>query len=857
MLSPISTLYSEKSQLRQYLIDGYKQKLEVTLLPQWEQITVSEIFTPAILVGEENLSSYKEIFYKGDVLQKRVILLGEAGAGKTTFSKHITDVWCETTMQTQFADVDVLKEFRYLFYISCRFAEEKETLLDMINDQLFDDENMKEVAIYVLKHYPACCLIVLDGADEWNGSPTSETGRRGDITGLPGMTGVEGCVILITSRPWRFHTLPKKTKDIFRCLQINGVKDVKQLAFRILQKLEDPDPEQLAGDFMLQMKTKNMLKLMKIPLILIITLGGWIDGKSLHRSNTINYINMILSFIGRSEGQGGWLEAEGKLRQVKLDKLKSKWGQQADKLPGLLLVYEPLKRYAGLFLLLGQLAFNLLLEKEEQSLVFSKEVLKKYCPADEENDDSVNVCLALGILSKTETTTHGIKKLESYAFCHKTFQEFFAALWLTSKSSNENSKLYKCIKSYSDLMSYEILIRFLCGLDPEASKLFWKFIAEEDQVMGKEEQGIWYSYRERKNMQDLVCKCMKEHGCDPKYQKSDQIYFCIPHIRIDRSTSDENMILLRNVMEKYPANVKSLVLNGVTMTNLLLPVEGTRTTALELDGVTMTHHGCEQLAGALLSYSSLENLNLHIVRCRDHHGECCIPVLDLQKHNKLKTLSLCDLSVAGLLLPVGGTRMTSLRLADVTMTHHGCEQLAGALLSYSGLETLILSSVRCRDHDGGCCIPVLDLQKHNKLKSLRLFDLSVAGLLETRMTLLALWDVIITHHGCEHDGGCCFPVLDLQKHNKLKRLELKYLSVAGLLLPVGRASITLLILEDVTMTHHDCEQLAKSLLSYSESKKLFINHVKCREHSDSSCQTVKNIHKIIKKTSETNTITTF
>ena len=40
----------------------------------------------------------------------------------------------------------MLKRFKFFFYVSCRFAEEKDTILDMMNNQLFDDENIKEVA---------------------------------------------------------------------------------------------------------------------------------------------------------------------------------------------------------------------------------------------------------------------------------------------------------------------------------------------------------------------------------------------------------------------------------------------------------------------------------------------------------------------------------------------------------------------------------------------------------------------------------------------------------------------------------------------------------------------------------------
>ena len=983
----------------------------MTLLPDWEPLHVSGIFTPAILICDRekesqdedeetsnNLGTYRELFYNKDVLQKRVILLGEAGAGKTTLCKHLTNVWCDTKTEPQFSDVDEVKQFQYFFYVSCRFAEEKETILDMINNQLFDDETIKTVAIYMLKHHPESCLILLDGADEWKGSPTSETGRRGDIAGLPSMAGVEGCVILITSRPWRFHALSTKARDIFRLLKISGIKNVQELAYRILEQLEDPDPKQSSYQFLCQIREKNMSELMEIPLILIIALRGWMDDKSLHRSITVNYINMIQSFISRSKGQAGWSSSESKLRQLvpHLETLETAWGQKSNELPHLLSKYKSIRRYAGLFLSLGQLAFDLLLGKEEQSLVFSKKVFKSYLPADDENDESVNVCLALGILSKPETTARGLKKLESYAFCHKTFQEFFAVLWLTSKYSNEKSKMYKCIESYRDLMSYEILLRFLCGFDPEAGKRFWMFLDEKDdeEVIKNEEV--------MKSVQDLVCKCMKEHGFDPKDQTSDQIYFCMPHIVINYYTSNEDIMLLCHVMEEYPCNIKSLYLvncqsklqticsglqslnlshlprvnensdshispvlvlrkhnkrkkrrlfyclcclssasknsdsehsdsehrhsyenlpsvseqrdiehrhslvnlqsaseqrnslsspvldlqkldkletlelNGISIEGLLLPVEEARITSLWLYHITMPHHGCEQLSESLTSSSRLKKLYINRVRCREHSDNyfgdnCCIPVLhvlDLQKHDKMETLRLQYISIEGLLLPVEGPKITSLRLYHVTMSHHGCEQLSESLTSSSCLQDLDLCRLICREHSDSCCIPVLGLQKHDKMKTLTLEYISIESLLlpveGARITSLWLDNVTMPHHSWEqlsesltsytcleyldlievrcrkHKDSPCIPVLDLQKHDKV---VLRDISTEGLLLPLEGVRIRSLTLRNVAMTHYGLEQLLGSLSSCSCLENLYLDRVRCSEHIDSSCIPVLNLQK--------------
>ena len=222
---------------------------------------------------------------------------------------------------------------------------------------------------------------------------------------------------------------------------------------------------------------------------------------------------------------------------------------------------------------------------------------------------------------------------------------------------------------------------------------------------------------------------------------------------------------------------------------MLLPVDGDRLTSLVLYNVTMNHHGLEQLAGSLSSCSCLEHIHLDKVKCSEQSHSCFLPVLDLQKHNKLRKLELEDLSVEGLLLPVEGIRFTYLWLDNVTMIHHGLEQLSGSLSSYSCLEVLYLKLVKCSE------------QSHS----------------------------------------CCFPILDLQKHNKLKELYLQDLSVEGLLLPVEGDRFTTFWLDDVTMNHHGLEQLSRSVSSYSFKPNNCRLGMRCSEHSPTLCQPVSDM----------------
>lgn len=79
-------------------------------------------------------------------------------------------------------------------------------------------------------------------------------------------------------------------------------------------------------------------------------------------------------------------------------------------------------------------------------------------------------------------------------------------------------------------------------------------------------------------------------------------------------------------------------LKNVSIESMLLPDQ--RETCLrivELDSLTLTHHGIEQLCRLLSFCSDLQRLALGSLSCSEHGVSCCLPALDLQRQHMIET----------------------------------------------------------------------------------------------------------------------------------------------------------------------------------------------------------------------------
>ena len=628
-------------------------------------------------------------------------------------------------------------------------------------------------------------------------------------------------------------------------MELDGIKDEKEMVKLILQKLEEPDPVKSCSDLQGQIRKNSLSEIMKSPMMLIFAIDVWESERTLPKSICINFIKIIESFVRRYQTKCDEVIIENANSNVK--KLLDKYSESAKLLPNVFSHYECIQTYAGLFLSLGHLASAFLLGLERQSLVFQIDDCKKYNIND--GDGSLKLCLDLGFLIKLESTMRGIKRTENFQFCHKTIQEFFAALWLSRKYNEDDCQedldLHSCIETEAALLDNGVLIQFLCGLNPESGSDLWTCIVQKDIILP--------GYR-MLAIQNLILKTVKEARDCYGHQKG-QVYYCIPRVCIVETTPDEDVALLcKMIIQNNSTYLKSL---RVDKTNCLSSSQ---------------YHS---LLSSISYATNLTSLTLHSISNQTNDSNDRLPVLDLHKLNLLQRLVLSKIYLSRLLLPSQEElQICELCLYHLVLPHDNLVQLCTSLSSLSDLKELEITNLSCIDHSSNCCSAVLDLQKHHRLEWLALDTIYVSGLLLPSQVAFQLCDLcldnlVLVHDNLvqlctslsllsglrqlrlknlscsDHSGSCRIPVLDLSKHQRLIWLEIDNILISDLLFP-SQVELQLreLILSNLLLSDDNLVELCTTLSSLSSLDGLKLTNLSCIDHSDSCRFPMLDLHKL-------------
>ena len=448
----------------------YKRR-EGRLVPfpwcDYPNFNLNEIFTRLKIVNKEKtrgtldddeITNMTAIFRPHPDCQKPRILLieGEPGMGKTTYSQKLAYDWAnkQDEWDTSFPSIEVL--------LLLRCNDVKSGIWEAIDDQLLPDdidEQAKENFFKYIRENQAKCLLLLDGLDE------ADSFKLDMYYSLVQSKLLPACHIVITSR----HEVGKKVRPYCDALwEIVGFteedaesfirkyfKGKEHLAEELIKRLlrskfsfvTTGDPLETLGEL-----TKNPLNT-----ALLCCLFEDFEGV-LPTSRTELYIEIVVFVLRRYEGKNG---------------LKS---SNKDLILG----------YKEELLLLGSFALESLLKGESY---FEKE------------EDTVKL-INFGFLSFHQGGAKR-KPCKRFAFLHKSFQEFFAGLFLAFQVISKERDFTSVVddKRYLDKLRQVFL--FMSGIiatrSEETAVSFFIVIAKKIN-----------SAEDCKSYMRLACECLLE-----------------------------------------------------------------------------------------------------------------------------------------------------------------------------------------------------------------------------------------------------------------------------------------------------------------------------------------------------------
>ncbi|XP_052238739.1 uncharacterized protein LOC127850050 isoform X2 [Dreissena polymorpha] len=435
------------------LIEHYRKTLStVSISPIWDghDKPIHTVFVQQklIYITIENDGSrrktnnevlqYKELFYKGNKLNKRVILQGESGMGKTTLLSKIVLDWCEAASpesqenSAKCSDLETLYGFKFLFHLTLRDSPETLEVVKMIRTQLIDkmyaDEDERKEVYKLLQHImkKEKCIICMDGLNEWANNLNTDP--------FPLIaTCHKQCVALITTRPWKMADKRIKDSSIDLLIEVSGILDKEQLAKFVLQSLQTNNTKS-NSEFMSYVKEHKLEHFLESPWLLTLLVSVWLNSQ--HFSGSLCEMNCILLdnlFRKAAKHEGYFIDAQFRC------------------LKGTKYIYPCVEILYSLAKLAFECTFS-----SEKSLVFCKEKVLECL-----SQEHLRFSLQAGVLSERY-----ISSLQSqFSFLHETVQEFLAAFHIAT--SNDISILSILGNNIRQMLEISQVYIYLCGLNTD------------------------------------------------------------------------------------------------------------------------------------------------------------------------------------------------------------------------------------------------------------------------------------------------------------------------------------------------------------------------------------------------------
>ncbi|XP_060603628.1 uncharacterized protein LOC132756548 [Ruditapes philippinarum] len=634
----------------------------------------------------KSLSEMFKSVHKGN---REIYVPADAGVGKTAFSKYLANLWCQFNcpdegMTQYFAedDLDCMQEFDFLFLVLLRDSYNLCSIDDLIFETIvsnlgFQNEPSKDFLLKILKNEKY--LVILDGLDEWT-HPKRKCSRM--PRSIPHRNDRENCTILTTTRPWKLDVLQLKSSEIGEKVELTKLSknSADTLTRRILQILKPQVSEDALQKDVTKLKeeinSRKNAELTSVPLLLIFTICLWCDGAKIGNSKCDIYVNLIELLLSRTTR---------KQRQLKQLDISS------SDIPKYFAEYENCMKYYLLLVNLGKLAFYTLLnETKENTLVFAESVAKKYLSTDE-----MKFTLHSGMLSESTSKTL-TKKYSKVSFFHKTVQEFFAAIFISSQSDAQKTVLEKC-RNLQDILDMSNIWEFISKLNAD------RMCAISNDLMTVR--------NEDEKTRDFRIRTCVEHyiytipfyviqtmfmSCLQEMPESENIQLCLQDFFID--AINEHSELLQRLLKQNKHNIKSLYIDTINTSRKLHELIDLFSLTDLCHIQTLFYEDDEEKEAEinLILFPSLQSVTLRTGKWTN--GEETLN----------ENLARCQ-------------KLQYLHISSFTLSHKIMETIFNFVYHQKLMKELTLKGLKCKEHVGHECERWnLDVSQHSTLTKLKL-----------------------------------------------------------------------------------------------------------------------------------------
>jgi HEAT repeat protein/archaellum component FlaC/nucleoside-triphosphatase THEP1 len=455
-----------------------------------QPVSVADIFKPRQQLtasdSSEAKSEHKAITSLPESAVHRVLILGQAGSGKTTLSKYLADAWAKD---------ELWPLYNQLFWINARdmhsidiadlaaCAASPFPLAALIHRLCFTNDNQRKIGIKaierLLKTQAQQTLVILDGFDEVAQvfSENTETAKPFKVL----LTAVlnTNCDLIVTSRD---YSRPPSNIKFDRQLVNQGFSDAQVSSYiqRYFTSLSKPDAKLATEVQQLVQRNYRLWTHAHNPLILSLTCDYYRNAsesqqKKLEKLTLLDlYENSLAVFIRRYLDH---LSQQLKKPEFAWESTKDySLDQLIDKCP---VEVDFLQKLSFLGIREGVQRFEKNLKKEAIA-----EVRGRYEKAGDVR--FTNALKLLGLIH--EFPSEAASSLDKvHEFVHLTFQEFLAARHIAGRLQHHEPKACEWLRSNKYNPSYREVLNFICTLMPAkrdsslAQKYasFWEILLEE------------------------------------------------------------------------------------------------------------------------------------------------------------------------------------------------------------------------------------------------------------------------------------------------------------------------------------------------------------------------------------------